>query len=167
MPDRLIRRLAAIPRERAVIYLLVYIAVLVSLSGLVTAIASLSQSSSTNEQSRERARAVRASQLENCRVLAEPLRKATIKLANTVAENLSEDVTTLRTEAARSKTVDYKQLFPDFDPRELHRLIHQQSIDRRAAIKSKSKRVSELRHGAAVLRNAPPCAARYPTLPNT
>lgn len=153
MPHRLIARIRRSSPEARVRVVMGYIVIVTSVTALIVGIGAQGSATSVRQDSADRAQAVRAGQIQNCKVLGEPVRRAVVALLRVNVSSLLEKV-------ARSKHFDYKTIFPGASPRALKRAIRKQNgRDRDTA--------QELQRIASAIDHPLPCAKRYPPLPGT
>lgn len=122
---------------------------IVSVAGLAaTGFGTYQNALDIGSQATDRDRSIRESQIENCVLVGEPLRTSQIRDAKQTISDIKE-------QRRASKSVDYHELFPNFDRKELKRLIQQGKARDDRTIEAEQAIIDSL-------QSAPPCDQRYP-----
>lgn len=100
------------------------------------------------EQSYNRDVQIRQGQIQNCNIIGEPIRHAQIRDAK-------QTVSDIKKQRQQSKAINYHDLFPQYDAKQLHALIAQGK-------KRDAQTVAAEQSIIDTLQNVPPCEQRYP-----
>jgi hypothetical protein len=132
-------------------YIVVYIAFVTSVTAIVVAVGAIAATNEADENAYQRAVSVREGQIENCHAIGDPL----VDAVKSLAHNQNQFA---RDQIEETRTTDYARLFPNIDPKELDRLLHESIEQYRGVIKNNQEALEPL-------LTLPPCEERYPEIP--